>query len=155
MSAPSAPTPDALLLNAMLAVEHGLLYGAQEALGIAVGAGAPGVTVAVLQTSVDSHRDLRDRLADLLDKQGVTPSPAAAAYALPTSGRDVAGACELAAAMEDRGGATWLDAVGRTSDHALRTMCADALSQSAVRGLRLREAAGQPAAQILPSYPGR
>ena len=156
MSAP-VPTPprDSQLVSAMLAVEHGLLYGVQQALGFAVASGAVPATTELLQISIDAHRSLRDKLAETLDHWAVTPPAAADAYSLPATDRDTAGACRLAAAMEDRGGASWLEAVGRTSDRGLRAMCGDALTAAAVRAARYRTVLGSPPDQAAPSFPGR
>lgn len=139
----------------MLAVEHGLLYGVEESVGIAAASGAEGSTIALLNDAMGAHRALRDRLADLLDRWSVTPPAAADAYTLPPVDRTTVGACQLAAAMEDRSGASWLDAVGRTSDRALRATATDALAGSAVRAAKLHALVGTPLAQAAPSFPGR
>lgn len=154
----TGPTPkasEATLIGVLLALEHSLLYAAQTARGMAATHGGSEGVLKLLDASLLAHRSARDTLNDLLDRWHVAAPVAAGAYLLPVTPRDTNGALSLAIALEDRCAASYLDAVGKTTDHGARALCTQGVSEAAVRATRLRRASGITAAQASAPFPGR
>ena len=95
------------------------LYGAQEKQALA---------------AMSAHRANRDLLLAQLQTAGATPSPAAAAYTLPSPVVDAASACTLAGLVEDRLAGQWA-ALAAASDGEQRSAAALVAQACAVRGV--------------------
>jgi hypothetical protein len=81
-----------------------------------------------------AHRANRDLLLSRLESAGATPSPAAAAYTLPSPVVDPASARALAGLVEDRLAGQWA-ALAAASDGEQRRSAALVAQATAVRGV--------------------
>ncbi|MFC4529632.1 ferritin-like domain-containing protein [Sphaerisporangium dianthi] len=129
-------------LNKVLAAEHAAVY----AYGV-VGARTSGGQRSSATAGFNAHRARRDQIRGLITARGGVPSEAGAAYELPfpvTAARDAA---RLAALVEDRVTAAYLELVA-VDDPSLRRLAALAMQESAVRGY-----GWQPAIAALPGHP--
>lgn len=81
-----------------------------------------------------AHRANRDLLLAQLEQAGATPSPAAAAYTLPSPVVDAASARALAGLVEDRLAGQWA-ALAAASDGEQRSAAALVAQACAVRGV--------------------
>jgi hypothetical protein len=134
-------------LRDALAAEHVAVWG----YGVVGAALAP----AARQSAVDSeaaHRDVRDRLAALLDQRKADPVPAQAAYALPFPVLSAADAAKLAVVLEDGVSSAWVHVLGGAADRDVRSLAVDTLSATEVRAVGWRGAAGQ--APVTNAFPG-
>ncbi|MBL7497050.1 DUF4439 domain-containing protein [Frankia sp. CNm7] len=152
------PSPDpkaAAALSALLAVEHAAMYGASSAGGALAPLGAPARDARGLALAAyAAHRELRDRLTELILDAGGEPPAALPAYTLPVRPVDVQSALTLLAELDDRTAAAAYDAVGAVTGPA-RELVVDALGQAALRALRARLTAGANPVTVLPALPGR
>jgi hypothetical protein len=144
----TAPVDDAAAaLDVGLAAEHAAIFAYGP-----IGARLGGTAAAEARAADLAHRNRRDALVLRLAALGATPSPAAAAYALPFPITDKASALRLATQIEERTAAVWRAALPRTTDADRRTAL-DALIDCAVRATRWRRAAGATPATV--AFPGR
>jgi hypothetical protein len=123
-------------LTAALAGEHAAIYAYGP-----IGARLDRSTAAHGRAAEAAHRNRRDALLLRLARDGVSPSPAPPAYALPFPVVDRAGALRLAVLVEERTAGLWRAAVRDTTGTDRRTAL-DALTDCAVRATRFRRAAG-------------
>lgn len=84
--------------------------------------------------AMSAHRANRDLLLAQLQTAGATPSPAAAAYTLPSPVVDAASARTLAGLVEDRLAGQWA-ALAAASDGEQRSAAALVAQACAVRGV--------------------
>ena len=84
--------------------------------------------------ALSAHRANRDLLLAQLQTAGATPSPAAAAYTLPSPVVDAASARTLAGLVEDRLAGQWA-ALAAASDGEQRSAAALVAQACAVRGV--------------------
>ena len=85
-------------------------------------------------SAMSAHRANRDLLLAQLQTAGATPSPAAAAYTLPSPVVDAASARALAGLVEDRLAGQWA-ALAAASDGEQRSAAALVAQACAVRGV--------------------
>jgi hypothetical protein len=140
-------TPADERLVAALQAEHAAIY----AYGTA-GAKLDTGTVGLARNAGAAPRTHRDVLLVRLAGAGVTPPPAAPAYALPFPVTDRASALKLLGMVEDRTAAQWRLALPPTSGE-VRRLALDALIDCAARGAALRQAAGT--APLTSAFPGK
>jgi hypothetical protein len=102
----------------------------------------------------NAHRDLRDRVAELLDSRKVTPVGAQAAYALPFPVLSAHDAAALAVQLEDGVARAWVRLLDRAALTATRQLAVDGLSATELRAVTWRHSAGQsPATAAFPGLP--
>ncbi|GAA3936718.1 ferritin-like domain-containing protein [Streptomyces gulbargensis] len=118
--------------QAALAAEHAAVYG----YGVVGGRIAPD-RKAEATAAFEAHRARRDALRRTVRDLGGSPVAAAAAYRLPFSVDDPAGAVRLAADLEDRVAGVYSDLV-RAAEGPLRAEAAASLREAAVRAVRWR-----------------
>ncbi|WP_232425306.1 DUF4439 domain-containing protein [Pseudofrankia inefficax] len=160
---PSSTTPSSIgalspagvtALSALLAVEHGAVYGTSAAGGALAPLGAPAGDARTLAfAAYAAHRQLRDQLTGLLLAAGAQPPAALPAYTLPVSPTTVPAALSLLAQLDDRTAAAAYDAVA-TVGGPTRELVVDALTQAAVRAQRARLTAGKNPASAVQAFPG-
>src|SRR5689334_6361687 len=91
-----SPGTENAALQEVLAAEHVAVWG-YGVVGAALGSAARAHAVA----AENAHRDLRDRVAELLDSRRQDPVPAKAGYALPFPVLSAHDAASLAVRLED------------------------------------------------------
>jgi len=127
-------------LRKVLEAEHAAVY----AYGV-VGARTGGARRRQATAAFDAHRARRDRLRELIVARGGTPAEPAPGYDLPFAVRTDEDCVRLAALIENRVTAAYLELVA-VGDAALRDMAARAMQESATRAYRW-----QPE---IPDFPG-
>jgi Domain of unknown function (DUF4439) len=136
-------------LRTALAAEHAAVWG-YGVVGAALDASAQGLA-AVSETA---HRDIRDRVVDLLAERGADPVDAEGGYALPfpvVSGTDAA---TLAVVLEDGVAAAWVRVLDQAVERTTRELAVGALTATEVRAVGWRATAGQtPATRAFPGLP--
>ncbi|GII86417.1 hypothetical protein Ssi03_44070 [Sphaerisporangium siamense] len=115
-------------LNKALDAEHAAVY----AYGVA-GARLSGGQRSSARDGFNAHRARRDQLRGLITARGGTPSESGAVYALPFPVNAAADAVRLAAFIEERVTAAYLE-LAAVEDAALRRLAALAMQECAVRG---------------------
>lgn len=140
----SADAIDAL--QTALAAEHGALW----AYGL-VAAYDP-EAAATVTSMVISHQSTRDTAANLIVQGGATPVGPEPAYTSPEPVTDKATALALALTIESDCADAWRAVIGSTDDSTLRGTALSALSDSAMRMVTWRKAAG--AATLTVPFPG-
>lgn len=128
-----------------LRAEHAAIFG----YGL-IGAHLDGAALGLVAQVEAAHRDRRDALLLRLTSRGA-PAPAAElAYTVPFAVTDRASALRLAVTIEERTAAVWRAALPQTVREE-RSFTLDALTDCALRAVRLRLAAGlSPATAVLP-----
>lgn len=134
-------------LAAALQAEHAAIYG----YGVA-GAKLDAGTVGLARAAENAHRSRRDALLVRLSGAGVTPPPAAPAYALPFPVTDRASALKLLTLIEDRTGAQWRLALAPTTGE-VRRLALDALTDCTTRAVGFRRAGG--ITPLTTAFPGK
>jgi hypothetical protein len=129
-------------LNKVLDAEHAAVY----AYGI-VGARTSGGLRSSATAGFNAHRARRDQVRQLITSRGGTPSESGTAYDLPFPVKAAADAARLAALVEDRVTAAYLE-LAAVDDSSLRRLAALAMQECAVRGYGWR-----PAIANLPGWP--
>jgi Domain of unknown function (DUF4439) len=137
-------------LQEVLAAEHAAVWG-YGVVGAALGTSSDTAAVA----SQAAHRDLRDRVAELLDSRKVDPVPAKAGYALPFPVLSAKDAAALAVTLEDGASRAWVRLLDQASQKATRQLAVESLSAAEVRAVAWRAAAGKtPVTSAFPGLPG-
>jgi Domain of unknown function (DUF4439) len=137
-------------LQEVLAAEHAAVWG-YGVVGAALGSGSDTAAVA----SQAAHRDLRDRVAELLDSRKVDPVPAKAGYALPFPVLSAKDAAALAVTLEDGASRAWVRLLDQASQKATRQLAVESLGAAEVRAVAWRAAAGKtPVTSAFPGLPG-
>ncbi|RBY82125.1 DUF4439 domain-containing protein [Geodermatophilus sp. TF02-6] len=125
-------------LRAVLAAEHAAVWGYGT-----VGAGlAPDSRPQAFAADV-AHRDVRDRLVELLRQRGDDPVAAEPAYALPFPVLSPVDAAALAVDLEDGVAAAWVRVLDQAVSVEVRQLAVDELSAAEVRAVGWRAAAGR------------
>jgi hypothetical protein len=136
-------------LRTALAAEHAAVWG-YGVVGAALDPSAQGLA-AVSETA---HRDVRDRVVELLAQRGAEPVGAEGGYALPfpvLSGTD---ASALAVVLEDGVAAAWVRVLDQAVERSTRELAMGALTAAEVRAVGWRAAAGQtPSTRAFPGLP--
>lgn len=117
-------------LQAALAGEHAAMWG----YGV-LGPRLPSEQASWARRSYESHRELRNRMEELIRERKANPEPARAAYELPFPVDGPAAARRLARHLEQGCAAVYADLVAATSDPGLRVFAADRLVECTRRGL--------------------
>ncbi|MEO7126689.1 MAG: ferritin-like domain-containing protein [Nakamurella sp.] len=133
-------------MQTALAAEHGALW----AYGL-VAAYDPAAATTVT-TMVTSHQSIRDTAANLIVQGGATPVGPQPAYTSPKPVTDKASALILALTIESDCADAWRAVIGSTEDSTLRGTALSALTDSAMRMVTWRQAAGNPVLTI--PFPG-
>lgn len=143
-------TRDAVV--AALAAEHAAIWSH----GL-VSAFLPPTATTALADAATAHRERRDAVVALLERAGVAPAPAAAAYRPPAPVTDARSAAGLLVVAEEDVAAAWRAVCERTEagdGAALRELGVDAVVASARDGVRWRRLAGtEPVVPVLPGTP--
>jgi hypothetical protein len=136
-------------LRTALAAEHAAVWG-YGVVGAALDPSAQGLA-AVSETA---HRDVRERVVELLAERGAEPVGAEGGYALPfpvLSGTD---ASALAVVLEDGVAAAWVRVLDQAVERSTRELAVGALTAAEVRAVGWRAAAGQtPSTRAFPGLP--
>ena len=132
-------------LQEVLAAEHAAVWG----YGV-VGAALPPDARGPAGDGELAHRDLRDRLAVLLDEREADPVPAQAGYELPFPVLSEVDAAALGAVLEEGVSAAWVALLGAAEQPAVRSLAVDALGAAEARAVGWRRAAGRPLTVALP-----
>ncbi|MGY1746596.1 DUF4439 domain-containing protein [Blastococcus sp. SYSU D00695] len=136
-------------LRAVVAAEHAAVWG----YGV-VGAALPVADRGAATEDENAHRDVRDRLAALLDERGRDAVPAQAAYELPFPVLSAVDAAALGAALEAGVGAAWVALLDHAAQAEVRTLAVQQLGAAEVRAVRWRTAAGSsPVTSAFPGLP--
>ena len=132
-----------------LAAEHAAVWG-YGVVGAALDASAQGLA----EVSETAHREVRDRVVELLAERGAEAVVAEGGYALPfpvLSGTDAAA---LAVVLEDGVAAAWVRVLDQAVERATRELAVGALTAAEVRAVGWRGLAGQaPVTHALPGLP--
>lgn len=143
-----SPTgPEDAALQDALAAAHVAVWG----YGV-VGAALPEADRAAADAALLAHRDVRDRVARLLDSRGVDPVAPEAAYALPFPVLSPVDAAALAVTLEDGVAAAWAWVLDRAGERSTRESAVGVLSDTEVRAVAWRTAAGQ--SPVTTPFPG-
>src|SRR3954454_19682087 len=124
-------------LQEVLAAEHVAVWG-YGVVGAELGSSSDTPAVA----SQAAHRDLRDRVSELLDSRKVDPVPAKAGYALPFPVLSAKDAATLAVTLEDGVSKTWVRLLARASEKSPRQLAVQSLADAELRAVAGRAAAG-------------
>jgi hypothetical protein len=134
---PATGPEDAALQDA-LAAAHVAVWG----YGV-VGAALPEPARDPADVALAAHRDVRDRVAGLLDSRGADLLPAEAAYALPFPVLSPVDAAALAVTLEDGVAAAWTWVLDRAGERSTRESAVTVLADAEVRAVAWRTAAGE------------
>ncbi|MFW3169540.1 ferritin-like domain-containing protein [Geodermatophilus sp. CPCC 206100] len=136
-------------LQEALAAEHAAVWG-YGTVGAALAAEARPPAVA----AENAHRDVRDRVAALLEDRGAEPVPAEGGYTLPFPVLSPADAAAMAVLLEDGVAAAWVRVLDQAAQAVVRELAAGVLAAAEVRAVGWRTAAGQtPATTAFPGLP--
>jgi type II secretory pathway pseudopilin PulG len=137
-------------LQEALSAEHAAVWGyGTVGAGLAADARTPAVT------AENEHRDVRDRVATLLEERGTDPVPAEGGYTLPFPVLSPTDAAALAVLLEDGVAAAWVRVLDQAAQAAVRELAVGALAAAEVRAVGWRTAAGRaPATTAFPGLPG-
>jgi hypothetical protein len=122
-------------LQATLAGEHAAVY-VYGVLGGRVSASAEPDLAAELRATFETHRARRDQVTAMVQEKGSEPAASEVSYTLPNEA-DTARRCRAAAAETERRCAEVYAAMVGSTAHAHRQWAIDALTDTAVRELRL------------------
>ncbi|MGY1660431.1 ferritin-like domain-containing protein [Geodermatophilus sp. SYSU D00705] len=136
-------------LREALAAEHAAVWGYGS-----VGAGLPPQSRPQASVAENAHRDVRDRLGELLEERGDDPVPAEAGYALPFPVVSPVDAAALAVVLEDGVAAAWVRVLDQAVQSTVRRLAVDELGAAEVRAVSWRGAAAQtPVTTAFPGLP--
>jgi hypothetical protein len=145
---PTPKTENAALQQA-LAAAHAAVWG-YGVVGAALGADHR----APASAAEAAHRDVRDRVAGLLDKRKIDPVDAQGGYTLPFPVLSAVDAAALAVVLEDGVAAAWVRVLAEAAERSTRKLGVGILSAAEVRAVRWRVAAGtSPVTTALPGLP--
>src|SRR3954454_5613065 len=100
------------------------------------------------------HRDVRDRLGELLDERKADPVPAQAGYSLPFPVLSAVDAASLAVVLENGVAAAWVQVLAGAVERDTRQLAVDTLTSTELRAVLWRAAAGKtPVTSALPGLP--
>lgn len=136
-------------LGEALAAEHAAIWG-YGVVGAALGTAAQ----ASAASSEAAHRDVRDRVAALLDSRHAEVPAAQGAYALPFPVLSAVDAASLAVVLEDGVEAAWVRVLDEAAERDTRELAVGVLSAAEVRAVGWRVAAGKkPVTSAFPGLP--
>ncbi len=136
-------------LRDALAAEHAAVWGYG-----AVGAALPADGRAPAEEGEQAHRDVRDRLAALLDERGVDPVPTEAGYTLPFPVLSAVDAAALGVVLEEGVSASWVALLDAAEQASVRQLAVTELQAAEARAVGWRLAAGRtPVTTALPGLP--
>ena len=148
-SAGAAAGPEEAALQDALAAAHVAVWG----YGV-VGAALPPGDRDPADAALVAHRDVRDRVAALLDSRGVEPVAAEAAYALPFPVLSPVDAAALAVSLEDGAAAAWAWVLDQATERSTRESAVGTLTGAELRAVGWRTAAGRtPVTTPFPGLP--
>jgi hypothetical protein len=134
-------------LQQVLAALHTAVWG----YGV-VGDAVPASGRAAAADAEAAHRDLRDRVAELLDSRTVDPVAAKGGYKLPFPVLSAHDAATLAVTLEDGVSRAWVRLLDRAAHKDTRSLAVDSLSAAELRAVSWRQTAG--AAPLTTAFPG-
>lgn len=134
-------------LQDALAAAHVAVWG----YGV-VGAALPVSGRGPADLALVANRDVRDRVAALLDSRGVEPGPAQAAYALPFPVLSPVDAAALAVTLEDGVTAAWAWVLDQATERSTREAAVTVLGDAELRAVSWRAAAGRN--EVTTPFPG-
>lgn len=134
-------------LQDVLAAEHVAVWG-YAVVGAELGSTSDSTAVA----SQAAHRDLRDRVAELLDSRKVDPVPAKAGYTLPFPVLSAKDAAALAVKLEDGTSRAWVWLLDQAAGKSTRQLAVESLAAAEVRAVGWRATAGQT--PVTSAFPG-
>jgi hypothetical protein len=134
-------------LQEVLAAEHVAVWG-YAVVGAQLGSSSDTAAVA----SQAAHRDLRDRVSELLDSRRVDPVPAKAGYTLPFPVLSAKDAATLAVTLEEGTSRAWVRLLDQASEKTTRQLGVESLSAAEVRAVAWRTAAGTT--PVTSAFPG-
>ena len=136
-------------LGEALAAEHAAVWG----YGV-VGAALPAEAQGQAAVSETAHRDVRDRVIELLAERGTDPVAGEGAYALPFPVLSATDAAALAVVLEDGVAAAWVRVLDQAVERSTRELAIGSLTAAEVRAVGWRVTAGQtPATRAFPGLP--
>jgi len=146
-----SPKTENTALQEVLAAEHVAVWGYGVVGAALTGEGRSAATAAEV-----AHRDLRDRVAELLDSRQQAPVPAKAGYALPFPVLSAHDAAALAVRLEDGVERAWVRLLDQAAQKSTRTLAVESLTATELRAVSWRGRAGQqPVTSAFPGLPGR
>lgn len=155
-AAPGAPAREVDALRSLAAREHAVVYGVAAAGGrLSAAAGSP-QQVQLVRAAYDTHRLLRDALAEALRDRGAPVPAAEPGYLLPPAA-DASGTLGFVAGLEDAAADGFAGALADLSGADVRQLTIGALRGCARSRTRLLLSAGRAAdaaAQALPGSTG-
>lgn len=136
-------------LQEVLAAEHVAVWG----YGVVGATLAPGARNAAVAGEA-AHRDVRDRVAELLDSRRATPVAAKGGYALPFPVLSAHDAATLAVTLEDGVSRAWVRLLDQAALKSTRQLAVDALAAAELRAVGWRTTAGKtPVTSAFPGLP--
>ncbi|MBM7805448.1 hypothetical protein JOD57_001285 [Geodermatophilus bullaregiensis] len=136
-------------LRDALAAEHAAVWG----YGV-VGAALPAAGRAPAVGGEQAHRDVRDRLAALLEDRGADPVPAEAGYTLPFPVLSAVDAAALGVVLEEGVCASWVALLDAAEQASVRQLAVLELQAAETRAVGWRVGAGRtPVTTALPGLP--
>ena len=145
---PATGAEDAALQDALAAL-HVAVWG----YGV-VGAALPVTGRDPADLGLLAHRDVRDRVAALLDSRSADQVAADAAYALPFLVTSPVDAAALAVTLEEGAAAAWVWVLDQAVERSTREWVVTVLADAEVRAVAWRAAAGQtPLTTPFPGLP--
>ncbi|MGK5112205.1 ferritin-like domain-containing protein [Geodermatophilus sp. CPCC 205506] len=136
-------------LREALAAEHAAVWGYGS-----VGAALPAEGRPPAVAAENAHRDVRDRLAALLDGRDADPVPAEGGYTLPFPVLSATDAAALAVVLEEGVAAAWVRVLDQAARAAVRELAVGVLAAAEVRAVGWRTAAGEtPPTTAFPGLP--
>jgi hypothetical protein len=136
-------------LGEALAAEHAAIWG-YGVVGAALGTAAQRSAA----SSEAAHRDVRDRVAALLDSRHAEVVAAQGAYTLPFPVLSEVDAASLAVVLEDGVAAAWVRVLDQAAERNTRELAVGVLIAAEVRAVSWRVAAGKtPVTSALPGLP--
>ena len=145
--APSAAAPEDAALQTALAAAHTAVWGYAV-----VGAALPPGSREPAAAGRQAHRDLRDRLAELLTSHGLDPVGTQGGYALPFPVLSPVDAAALAVTLEDGTSAAWTWVLDQATEAGTRELGVATLGAAELRAVAWRAAAGRT--PVTSSFPG-
>jgi hypothetical protein len=148
-SAGATAGPEEAALQDALAAAHVAVWG----YGV-VGAALPAGEREPADLALVAHRDVRDRVAALLDSRGVEPVAARPAYALPFPVLSPVDAAALAVTLEEGAAAAWVWVLDQATERSTRVSAVTTLTEAELRAVGWRTAAGRtPVTEPFPGLP--